>query len=180
MAHNVNGWRSKRYNLFNCYKEEDPDIILISEHGMKDSELIKIYGYDVIQNNPSQGRSDGAAIAIKRKIKYRRGKTLEEAFLSIIVETTAGDIEIATGYQPPRRNYLPVHSLINLFNKQHPVLLIGDLNARTAVSGYRVFNGIGRSLNTLIDRGILRRIGPNFPTFYTATTATKPDIVIAT
>ena len=115
MAHNVNGWRSKSYNLFNCYKEEDPDIILISEHGMGDNEKMKLFGYDVIQKNPTQGRSDGVAIAIKRKYKYKIGKEVEEAYLSVILETSTGEIEIATGYQPPRRNYLPLHGLISLF-----------------------------------------------------------------
>ena len=36
----------------------------------------------------------------------------------------------------------------------------------------------GRSLNALIDHGIMQRIGPSFPTFYTPTTSTQPDIVL--
>ena len=51
MAHNVNSWHNKRYHLFNSYKTIDPDIILISEHGSKDDQNIKLYGYDIIQKN---------------------------------------------------------------------------------------------------------------------------------
>ena len=56
---------------------------------------------------------------------------MEEAYLSIIIETNI--VQLYTGYQPPHRDDLPIHTLIQLFNKPHPVLLIGDLNARTAV-----------------------------------------------
>ena len=115
---------------------------------------------------------------MKRNLKYRRGKTLDEAYLSIMLETAIGDLEIISGCQPPRRDYLPIHPLIEAFNKPHPVILMGDLNARTAVCGYRTYNGIRRSLNTFKERGITKRIGPNFPTFFTATTATKPDIIL--
>ena len=72
LAHNVNGWRNKRNNLFNCYKHEDPDVILISEHGIEDATAMKIFGYEVSQVNPTQGRFDGAAIAVQKYMKYRR------------------------------------------------------------------------------------------------------------
>ena len=179
LAHNVNGWHNKRYSLYNTYKTEDPDVVLLSEHGVEEEANMKMFGYDVIHKNPTQERYDGAAIGIKRHIKYKRGSVMEESYISVIIETNIGSLEIAAGYQPPRRDYLPVHSLIQLFNKPHPVLLIGDLNARTAVSGYRTYNGIGRSLNTLIDRGIVTRLGPDFPTFFYQQSATKPDIVLS-
>ena len=102
LSHNVNSWNNKRYNLYNIYKTIDPDIILLSEHSNSDDQQIKIYNYDVIQVNPTQGRFDGATIAIKRNLKYKRGKPLEEAYLSVIIDATAGEIEIATGYQPPQ------------------------------------------------------------------------------
>ena len=178
LAHNVNGWNNRKFHLFNCYKEVDPDLILINEHGVPDSENIKVYGYEVIQKNPTQHRFDGVAIAVKRGLKFKRGQELEEGYLSVVLETSLGPVEIATGYQPPRRGYLPNHSLIQLFSKPHPVIFMGDLNANTAISGYRSLNGAGRSLNALIDRGVTQRIGPSFPTFYSPTTSTKPDIVL--
>ena len=97
----------------------------------------------------------------------------------MILETTLCSLEIATGYQPRRRSYLPIHDLVQLFNKQHPVILMGDLNAHRAVSGYGEHNGTDHSLNTLIDRGLVQRLGPYFPTFYRPNTFTKTDIVLS-
>ena len=148
---NVNGWLNKRYHIFNSFKQEDPDIVLLNEHGIPDNNEIKFFGYDVIQKNPTQERFDGVAVAVKKSLSYKRGTEMDEGYLSIIVETSIGPIEIATGYQPPCRSYLPLHSLVQLFSKQHPVVLMGDLNARSTVSGYRTMNGAGRALDTLIE-----------------------------
>ena len=57
---------------YNLYKTVDPDIILISEHGNLDEQQIKVFGYDVIQKNPSRERFDGAAIVIKRNLKSQK------------------------------------------------------------------------------------------------------------
>ena len=71
LAHNVNGWHNKRYSLYNTYKTEDPDVVLLSEHGVEEEANMKMFGYDVIHKNPTQERYDGAAIGIKRHIKYK-------------------------------------------------------------------------------------------------------------
>ena len=92
-------------------------MVLLSEHGVEDEANMEMFSYDVIHKNPTQERYGGAAIGIKRYIKYNRGSEMEESYLSIIIDTNIGPLEIATGYQPPRRDYLPVHTLIQLFNK---------------------------------------------------------------
>ena len=54
MVHNVNGWTIKTYKLFNCYEDEDPDVILLSEHGISEENKMKLFGYEVLHVNPKQ------------------------------------------------------------------------------------------------------------------------------
>ena len=155
MEINTNGWTTKRILYGNVFREIDADIILISEHGIdtRNTEM-KIWNYDVLITNFSQDRYDGAAIAIKKGIKYKQIRNLEESYLAIEVELDLGKLVIATGYQPPRRDVLPIHTLTGLFGRRAPTILMGDLNARCRESGYKAFNGIGRSLDLLLDRNI--------------------------
>lgn len=179
LAHNVCQWRVRSRDLCNLYREEDPDIILLSETGMNDENRIKIFGYHTLQKNSTSEVYDGVAIAIKNGIRYKEGTEMDESYLSVVIQTEMGETLIAVGYQPPRRNYLPMHNFISLFNRNIPVILMGDLNARCAASEYTTsFNKIGNNLTSLLARGVLRRIGPDFPTFLTRSSATKPDIIL--
>lgn len=72
LQHNVLSWTYLRRNeLFNMYKEEDPDVILLKYHGRADDEKIKISGYQVYQVNASQEQNYGAAIAVRNNIKHK-------------------------------------------------------------------------------------------------------------
>lgn len=179
-AINVNGWNKKATVFGNLIRHIDPDIIAISEHGLDVTSIhIKVHGYNILQKNDSKERFDGVALGIKHGLRYKEVPDLEEAYLAVKIETTIGELVIAVGYQPPRRNYLPINNFIRLFRRPQPAILLGDLNARCRASGYtRGFNNIGKNLELLINRNVIVREGPEFPTFFYPGTATTPEIVL--
>lgn len=179
LQHNVLSWTfSRRYELYNTYREIDPDVILINAHSLKDGQRIKIFNYDVYQTNHLNEHNAGAAIAVRKNLKHQIWDDLEEDYLAIKVLTPTGHLIIATGYQPPRLPHLPAHTLLRLFRNNSPVILAGDLNARHRVLGHDNNNPAGEFINQLIRRGNTVHIGPNFKTFITSRSSGTPDIIL--
>ena len=89
-----------------------------------------------------------------------------------------GQIEIGTGYIPPRVGYLHYPDFFKLFYKNRPVYFIGDLNGRSRTLGYGNTNAVGQQLDLLMDRGHLRHEGPHFPTFISNRSQTTPDVIL--
>lgn len=98
IQHNVLSWTFLRRNeLSNIYKMEDPDVILVNAHGRKDTERIKIYGYNVYQTNETNMEHDGAAIAVKQGIQHKLIDDLEENYLTCTISTDLFDSCVGTG-----------------------------------------------------------------------------------
>ena len=72
LQHNVLSWEGRKLELSNIYRALDPHIILINAHGCRNSQDIKIYNYKVIINNVTNQIHDGAAIAVRRDIKFKK------------------------------------------------------------------------------------------------------------
>lgn len=88
------------------------------------------------------------------------------------------DVIIATLYQPPAWQYIPIPDFIRLFRTRQPVNMIADLNANHPTLGYRTTNTKGRHIHTLINNRTLQHIGPHFPTYLAHNTRTTPDIIL--
>ena len=84
-----------------------------------------------------------------------------------------------TSYAPPRQHSLPRADLEFIMRHQTPAIFAGDLNCRHSHFGYRNgYNNKGRQLYQHIFNNRLNHVGPNFPTFYTRNSETKPDVVL--
>lgn len=179
LQHNVLAWTYQRRNeLTNYYLEEDPDIILINAHGIKTEDKLKIHNYMVHKINIRNEPHDGAAIAVKKNIKYRILDTYQENFLAIIVTTTLGEVCIATGYQPPRRPWLNYDNFLTWARLPIPTYFIGDVNARHQQLGNNDNNNNGRFIAGLIRDNKFVHMGPDFKTFLTNRAASTPDIIL--
>ena len=177
MQHNVNSYQNKRFQLYNAYREVDPDVILYNHTGILQQEAIKVQGYTTYKSNKQDSRYRGTAIAIKSYIEH----TIEEYMtdlLAVTIETRQGPITIATDYIAPGAAYLNYMDYVQLIRRQFPVYLLGDLNAHHQILGNSDADQIGRSLARLINDGKLQHLGPNFPTLIRGTGSTKPDIVL--
>lgn len=179
LQHNVRNWATNKYELYNTYRTIDPDVILINEHSLKNNARIKLFNYDTYQTNKANEQHDGVAIAIKRNFKHRLIDSFTDEFLAIKVDTTIGEIIIATVYLPPRRPYLPANDLLKLANFNRPTYILGDFNARHRIFGHNNNNNVGKSIYTIMNTGKIIHLGPNFKTFLGHTSITTPDRVFS-
>lgn len=178
IQHNVQHWKTRKTTLSNIYRHFDPDVILINSHCIPDTYIMRIPSYNIIKKNTLNNPADGTAIAVKRNIKYKILDDFISDLIAIEIETTTGKIILATLYQPPARNFIPIPDIIRLFRRQTPVYMIADLNANHPCLGYNYTNTKGRQIHTLIHNRTLQHRGPYFPTFYTQGRGTTPDIIL--
>ena len=88
LQHNVRNWNNIRVSLSNTYRILDPHIILLNSHGCSSDNKIKIFNYYILQVNKTDKMHDGAAIAIRRDLRFRpvpglSAETLAELFFLI-------------------------------------------------------------------------------------------------
>lgn len=169
---------ARRNELCNYYSTEDPDIILINSHGRKDDEPIKIFNYNVYQKNCLGEANDGTAIAVRKNIKHQIIDDLDENYLAVIVNTTLGPISLGTGYQPPRRPWIPLQSIMGITRRAMPAYFLGDLNAAHTAFGHNRTNAVGRTLYDHMQDRHLMHLGPDFHTYITQGGSGTPDIIL--
>ena len=178
LQHNVQSWKTNKNSLTNIYNTIDPDIMLLNETSIKDNDRLKIFNYNVFTTNKQNELHAGAAIAIKNTIQARTDDDFFQDFVTATIQTIHGPITIATGYIPPRQQYINSIDLHKIFSRDHPVYLAGDLNTFHRNFGYQNNSTRGKQIVTLIDLDKCRHIGPFFDTRLTANTRRKPDIVL--
>lgn len=180
LQHNVNHWNNKKHELISIYRQYNPDIILINDHTITETQNIKIPYYDtyVVNRTNRQNNRDhrGVAIAIKNNIIHRLLDDFTTDLTAITVETGQGPVTIATDYIPPSATYLNYIDYNSLLNRSNPVYFFGDINPNHPNFGYRGQNPVGSAINLLMSQGKLRHIGPHFPTFLKHNSSTTPDI----
>ena len=176
---NVLKWTfSRRNELRNHYMKMDPDIILLNSTGLRDSERIKIFNYNIYQRTVQEEEHARIAIAVKQDIRQQLLDNFRDDMLAIELETRKGPIIISTLYQPPRRDYYPTENLTRLMRKNKPVYILADINARHAFVGHTTNNYMRRILNNLIQGNIIKYLGPDFNTGVGCQGIFRPDIIL--
>ena len=178
LQHYVQTWNTKRHTLANIYNSIDPDILLLNETSVKNTDHLKIFNYNVFKTNKRNEQFAGAAIAIKKNITAQIEDDYYQDFISATIQTVHGPITVATRYIPPRQAYINSIDLNKIFNRRHPAYLVGDLNAYHRTFGYSNNNLRGNQVVTLINANKCKHIGPFFDTRITANTTRKPDIAL--
>ena len=180
LQHNVLHWTKKRrYGLANAYLKVAPDILLLNAHGCTDAQRMKIFPYVIYQQNESGRKHDGVAIGVRRDIPHTITRDFLSETMAVTIDTAQGKLTLATSYLPPSRPYLPVIDFDRLAAIPHPTYLLGDLNPRHRIFGYRSENTVGRQLAELIEDGDWTHLGPGFKTYHCYRSMTTPDLVLA-
>ena len=178
MQHNVHTWNTNKFLLSNTYLQLNPDVILLNSTGVKDTETIKIFGYNTYKINSENTLHDGSAILVKTNIQHKITDDFDTDVLQVTITTNTGPINIATTYLPPRRPYLPFTDFHRLATQNAPTYIIGDLNARHTILNNNNCNNVGKALKKLIDNGKINFQGPNFNTFFSSNHTSSPDIIL--
>ena len=157
VQHNVLYWKQKdplSNGLFNYYRLENPDLILINSTSVINNNIMKIYNYNVIQKNSLNERHAGIAIAIKKNIKHKIMDNFVDDILGIELMTTI----VLTNYSPPRRNNIPIREIENILQKNLPVYFAGDINAHIPAMGYNDYNNNARIIKRLLEQNKIKII----------------------
>ena len=178
IQHNVHTWSNKRVQLHHIYKQYSPDIILLNEiqKNTTPTVKIKIPGFHTYSKVLDYG---GTSICIKSSIKHKLLEGFESQLQAVSINTRQGELIIATDYIPPSRKYFNFPDYYKLFRRRQPTYLLGDLNARHPTFNYSTTDLIGNCLDSLLDRNIIKFIGPTFPTRIDHRTSRTPDIVLS-
>ena len=180
---NVQTWTYDKNSALMAYlTKNNPDIILMADIGKTDQHKpIKIPQYLVFATNKNGENSAGAAIAVKKGIRFKVLNNFDHDTIGIQVETKTGPLIIMTNYSPPRHKNIPNSDLDYAIQNNWPVLIAADLNARHSMFGYTGRSNLkGRQLNKIVFNNKLNYIGPGFPTYFchNNTQGTRPDIIL--
>ena len=181
LQHNINTWDNKKFELYNTYRHIDPHIILLNHHGLTDNKTLNYQHYTTYTSNKENSKHRGTAILVKDNIQHTILDDFETDLLAITVPTRQGPVTIATDYIAPHAPYLHFIDYYNLINRQNPVYILGDLNARHPTlsdTANRTRNKVGTHIHQLMELDKIKHIGPHFPTFITSRSSTTPDIVL--
>ena len=165
IQHNVRNWRNNKHVFANIYNNFNPEIILLNETSLTGNQSLKIFNYNVFKSNKPNERNRGTAIAIRRDLQPRLDDDYHTDLIAITIETTQGPITIATNYIPPRDGFINYIDFHRLFRQIHPIIFIGDLNAKHRHLRHGSTNYIGRQIKTINNKYELTHNGPDFPTY---------------
>ena len=168
IQHNVQTWITRKNELSNYYNRNGPDVILLNATCSLDKNKIKIYNYNIHQCNAEEENHAGIAVAIKKDIQYQIIDQFQrDDFLGMKIMTNRGPVKIFTTYVPTRRNYVNTGIVRRIMDSNEPVYLIADINASHPMFGYTTTNNRGRTIKQLIERGVVKHVGPEFTTLVT-------------
>ena len=181
VQHNVRGWWNKRFELYNTYRQLNPDLILLNETGQSSIRLPGYKTYTSVKEGKNKRSGYGTAIAIKEHLVHLHMDDFDTDMIAVKIFTPDGPIIIATDYIPPTHGFIHYPDYLKLFRPGIPVYLLGDLNAhhQSLDSGSNSANPIGNQLVKLIERKNLTILGPTFPTRTDYRSSTTIDIVLA-
>jgi len=148
---NTNGIRPRLAELKNYISENNqPDIICIQETFLKPNIPFLLHPYNIERRDRTDGEKGGLATLIKQGIQYTvvpHIPDIEE--LTIAIKLQQQKIYISNIYNPPD------HKLdSNIYNQLCTlpnIILLGDLNAHSALLGGKTSSVTGKELEEIID-----------------------------
>lgn len=178
---NANGLSHHRQEIQMFLKNQNIDIMLISETHFSDNSYIKIPEYIVYNTNHPDGTArGGTAIIIKKIIRHHEIPKFEQRHLqatSVVVEEWNGPITISAIYCPPR--YIIKKEQFQQFFKTLGQRFIagGDYNAKHQQWGSRLSTTKGRELLKAMQDNNLSHLSSGQPTYWPTDTSKVPDLI---
>lgn len=176
---NANGLKFKRQELQDFLFLHNVDVLLVSETHLRASDLVKIPSFTFYRDDRATGRGGGTGIFIRSHLDHYRlptpALTGMEATVIVVRTTTAGDLKLASVYNPPLIRITEVN-LDLLLDTAIPTLLGGDFNSKHQAWNSRVSNTNGRVLHDYVNLRNIIVLGPDEPTFY-STMGYQPDVL---
>ena len=187
IQHNVRHYINNKGLLHADWCKENPDVILLNSTSLNPKEnshiSFKSSKSDYKVYTTPKGNHNGSAILVKKSINHYPVNTKDEQLIGITVRTNKGLVTIGTFYRrfcPQSNNSkIPYQAFHHLFNRSHPVFLIGDLNVKHKSLGMNTCNTVGNDFyENCLESNNINYIGPDFNTYFDRGSKTKCDIIL--
>ena len=146
----ANGLAQHKFELELFLKQQQIDVMPISETHFTDKNYLKIHSYNFYHTQHPSGKAhDGTGIIIKSSIKQYELPSFQKDYLqatSVAIEDRHGTITISAIYCPPRHSIAKENfdSLIDALGNRF--LAGGDYNAKHTQLGSRLVTARGKNL----------------------------------
>lgn len=158
------------------------DVLLLSETHLTTKSFLRIKGYDLITaNHPDDTAHGGAAVLIKKGIKYETLDSITEKYLQAAgVKVVCGNnnnVSIYSVYYPPRFS-IKCDNYENFFKKLGNKFIVGgDFNAKHIWWGSRLNNPKGKELYKCVIKNCYKTTSTGRPTYWPSDPTKIPDLL---
>ena len=178
---NVNGLAQHKFELELFLKQQQTDVMLISESHLTDKNYLKIQGYNFYYTqDPSWKAHGGTGIIIKSSIKHYELPSFQKDYLqatSVAIEDCHGTITTSAVYCPPRHSFAK-QNFDSLFDALGNRFIAGrNYNAKHTQWGSRLVTARGKNLLKIITTNNLNYLTTYEPTYWPTDTNKFPDLL---
>lgn len=185
---NANAIRNRRMELIDFLREEEIDIMTLTETHLKPSQSFSLPDHSIVRLDRLAARNGGIAIAIRRTINFRTlslpGTKLIEA-AGIEVSTSRGCFRLFAVYCPRQArerdgtDRILRNDLRALTRSPGDFVIAGDLNAKHRQWGNERANKNGAILMEDMQAGFYAVSFPSHPTFVNSRSQSTLDIFLS-
>ena len=176
---NANGLAQHKFEIELFLKQQQIDVMLISETHFTDKNDLKIHGYNIYHTqHPSAKAHGGTGIIVKSSIKHYELPSFQKDYLqatSVAIEDRHGTITTSAVYYPPRHSIAKENfdSLFDVLGNRF--IAGGDYNAKHTQWGSRLVTARGKNLLKSIITNNLNYLTTYEPTYWPTDTNKIPD-----
>lgn len=178
---NANGLSQHKLEVQAFLKEQNIDIMLVSETHFTNKSFFNIKNYTIYDTKQPNGKAcGGTAVLIKRGIRHYELPKYKEEYIqatTIALEEWSGKCNISAIYCPPK-HAIKQEQFSNYFKSLGPKFLAGgDFNAKHVQWGSRLTTTKGKELWNTIRDNSLSHASTGQPTYWPTDRSKIPDLI---
>ena len=178
---NANGLAQHKFELELFLKQQQIDVMLISETHFTDKNYLKIHGYNFYHTQHPSGKAhSGTRIIIKSSIKHYELPSFQKDYLqatNVAIEDCHGTITTSAVYCPPRYSIAKEDFDDFLDTLGNRFIAGGDYNAKHTQWGSRLVTVRGKNLLNSVITNNLNYLTTYEPTYWPTDTNKIPDLL---
>ena len=176
---NANGLSQHKNEVETFLRNQEIDILLVSETHFTVKNCFRIRGYSTYDTKHPSGRAcGGTALLVRNNIKhYPMPEYRTEHIQATSIAITGSNVVIASIYCPPRHN-ISKEQFVDFFSTLGTKFIVaGDYNAKHTFWGSRLTTPKGRQLLNAISSARLDVISGGQPTYWPTDLNKTPDLI---
>ena len=178
---NANGVTQQKFELELFLKQQQIDVMLISETHFTDKNYLKIHGYNFYHTSHPNGKAHGGTgIIIKSSIKHYELPSFQKDYLqapNIAIEGCHGTITTSAVYCPPRHSIAKGDFVYFLDALGNRFIAGGVYRTKHIQWGSRFIRVRGKNLLNSIITNNLNYLATYEPTYWPTDTNKIPDLL---